>query len=79
MPDMALFRKAEEWLNSNRTFLLEQTYKAPSVYVLVNATDLNYALAKDYDKAAVAYKKRFGPTPPEGRHFVGQQLKRVAA
>jgi hypothetical protein len=67
-----VFSRAQQWLKKNRRRLEKNR---PGRYVLINANDLTYAVDRNHDAAAKLYKKKYGPTPPEGRPFLGQQLK----
>ena len=76
MPDMEKFRAADEWLRAKRK-RLEVEYSGQ--YLLISATDLTVSAGKDYDSAYALYKKRYGPLPPDGWSFLGQQLNPLPA
>lgn len=67
----AVFGPALEWLKRNRS-ILEREYAG--MYVLAKAQNFTGVGAQNHDKAAELYNQKYGPTPPDGRAFIGQQF-----
>lgn len=72
MPDMKRYERAEMWVDM-RLHIFSRQY--PCAYVYINADDLTYCIAKDYDAASKLYQAMYGPTPVEGRYMLGVQLQ----
>ena len=68
-----LFGGADKWLKRNK-MILEREYAGR--YVLVNALNQVGVAGQDFDKASALYAEpeKYGPSPPEGRHFLGKQF-----
>ena len=66
-----LFGEADKWLKRNK-MILEREYAGQ--YVLVNAHNQAGVAAENFDKAGALYVKEYGPSPAEGRHFLGKQF-----
>jgi len=68
-----LFGEADKWLKRNK-MILEREYAGQ--YVLVNALNQAGVAAENFDKASALYAapEKYGPAPPEGRHFLGKQF-----
>lgn len=71
MPSKEIFGEADKWLKRNK-MILEREYAG--LYVLVNAKNCAGVAAENYDKACVRYEEKYGPSPTEGRHFLGKQF-----
>jgi|SRR3989344_4855101 len=66
-----LFGEADKWLKRNK-MILEREYAGR--YVLVNALNQAGVAGQDFDKASLLYAEKYGPSPAEGRHFLGKQF-----
>lgn len=71
MPDLALYRPAEEWVDKHRT-MLEAAHAGE--YLYMNARTLEYMTAPTYKEASIAFYDKFGPIPFEGWTILGIQL-----
>ena len=66
-----IFGKADKWLKRNK-MILEREY--PGRYVLINAGTLAGVAGENYKDAHALYNQKYGPTPPDGRSFLGKQF-----
>ena len=66
-----IFDEADKWLRRNK-MILEREYAGS--YVLVNALNQAGVAEQNFDKASRLYQEKYGPTPSEGRIFLGKQF-----
>ncbi len=72
MPDLALYKPAEEWVKEHRA---ELEAAHPGQYLYMNVRTLAYTIAPTYKEAGIAFFEKHKPIPFEGWAILGIQLK----
>ena len=71
MPSKEIFGEADKWLMRNKA-ILEREYAGR--YVLVSTGTCVGVAGDNYKDAHALYNKKYGHTPPDGRHFLSKQF-----